>query len=203
MKTGTVRLQALSDLTRRPREAIRNAQKTGAAPWDEAEFEDAPQRRYDGFHALALVLAEGLMAQKCSMELAGEFVRAHEAPINLFLSEVSEGGPITPRFVLALQRAVEDSWTGPMWEPVLLIGTGTEREVIDAIADEIKGVGHIRETRGGKSERRVISGPWSAVVSIPEAYRLLRQRAEAAGFVVDGRRIFRIAKDDVDTEAEV
>lgn len=38
MSLGTVRLQSLSDLTSRPREAIRNAQKAGAAPWDEAEF---------------------------------------------------------------------------------------------------------------------------------------------------------------------
>lgn len=193
MSPGTVRLQALSDLTRRPREAIRNAQKSGAAPWDEAEFEDAPQRRYDGFHALALVLAEGLMAQKCSMELAGEFVRAHEAAINLFLAEVAEGRPITPRFVLAMQRAIEDSWTGAVWEPVILIGTGTEDEVIRTIEAEIRAVGSARETRGGKSERRMISGPWIATVSIPEAYRLLRLRAEAAGFVVDGRRLFKIA----------
>lgn len=142
------------------------------------------------------------MAQKCSMELSGEFVRAHSAAIDLFLNEVSESRLVTPRFVLALQRAVEDTWTGPSWEPVILIGTGTESEVIEAIADEIKGVGLARQTRGGASERRVISGPWSAVVSIPEAYRLLRQRAEAAGYVVDGRRIFKIAKDDGETEVE-
>lgn len=195
MPLGTVRLQALSDLTRRPREAIRNAQKQGAAPWNEAEFEDAPQRRYDGFHALALVLAEGLMAQKCSMELAGEFVRAHELAINKFLDEVTEGHSITPRFVLALQRAVEDSWTGAMWESVILIGTGTEDEVIRTIEAEVRGVGRVRKTRDGRSECRVISGPWIATVSIPEAYRLLRQRAEVAGFVVDGRRIFKITKE--------
>lgn len=201
MTPGTVRLQALSDLTRRPREAIRNAQKLGAAPWDETEFDEAPQRRYDGFHALALVLTEGLMSQKVSMEQAGEFVRAHETPINLFLDEITKAQPVTPRFVLGLLRAVEDSWFGPRMEPMILYGTGTKDEVMRCIEGALDDVGETRETRDGKSEVRVISGPQVAVVSIPEAYRLLRLRAEAAGFVVDGRRIFKIAKD-VDGEAE-
>lgn len=201
MTPGTVRLQALSDLTRRPREAIRNAQRLGAAPWDETEFDEAPQRRYDGFHALALVLAEGLMIQKFSMDLAGDFVRAHKTPINLFLDEITKGQPVTPRFVLGLQRAVEDGWFGTRMEPMILYGTGTKDEVTRCIEGALEDVGKIRETRGGKSEARVIAGPQVAVVSIPEAYRLLRLRAEAAGFVVDGRRIFKIAKD-VDGEAE-
>ena len=201
MTLNTVRLQSLADLTSRPRETIRNAIKLGAAPWDEAQFADTGQRRFTGFHALALVLAEGLMAQKVTMELAGEFVRAHEGAINLFLDEVTNGETITPRFVLALQRAVEDSWTGAGWEPVILFGTGTESEILSTIASELKRVGAVRENRGGVSERRVISGPWSATVSIPEAYRLLRIRAEAAGYLVDGRRIFKIAAED-EAEAE-
>ncbi|RRH68327.1 hypothetical protein [Falsigemmobacter faecalis] len=196
MTIGTVRLQALSDITRRPREAIRNAQKLGAAPWDEEEFTETSQRRYDGFHALALVLAEGLMAQKCSMELAGEFVRAHHEAISLFLHETTEGSLITPRFVLGLQRGIEDSLFGVSWMPVSMCSYGTEEEILSAIEAEIKAVSRVSEAHGGHGKRRIISGPWIATVSIPEAYRLLKVRAEAAGFVVDGRRIYKIAKDD-------
>lgn len=143
------------------------------------------------------------MAQKISMDLAGQFVRAHGNAIKLFLHEVTESQPvITPRFVLALLRGVEDTWTGPAWMPVDLHGYGTEAEVIDCISAEVKKVGSSCDTRGGNSQRRVISGPWSAVVSIPETYRLLKLRAEAAGFIVDGYRIFKIAKDEAEAEAE-
>jgi len=201
MKPGTVRLQAFSEITRRPREAIRNAQKFGQTPWDDTKFENDSQRRYDGFHALAAVLAEGLMAQNCSMQLAGEFVRGHEKAISLFLEEVTENRPITPRFVLAMQRGTECSLLGPAFEPVFLVGYGTAEEVSDAITGEISRVGTVNKTRDGRSEKRIVSGPWSAIVSIPEAYRLLRQRAEAAGYVVDGRRIFKIAEEaEADSE---
>lgn len=202
MLPGTVRLTALSDLTRRPREAIRNAQKAGAAPWDDTQFDEGTQRRYDAFHALGLLLAEALMAQKCSMDLAGEFVRAHALAINIFLDEVTAGVPIIPRFVLGMQRAVEDSWTGGGWEPVLLIGTGTLDEVQREICAVLSSVGNETVSRGGNSTKRIIGGPWIATVSIPEMYRLLKMRAEAAGFIVDGRRIFKVAKEEQDSEAE-
>lgn len=66
MSAGTVRLQAFADLTRRSREAIRNAQKTDTAPWDEKDFNGTAQRQYTGYHALAEVLKEVLMAQRCN-----------------------------------------------------------------------------------------------------------------------------------------
>ena len=72
---------------------------------------------------------------------------------------------------------------------------------MDFIGGEMKAVGRESKTRNGRSEERVITGPSIAIVSIPETYRLLRARAEAAGFVVDGRRIFKIEPDaEGDTE---
>lgn len=147
---------------------------------------------------MGLVIAEALMAQGCTIQLAGEFVRAHALAIKLFLDEVSAGQSITPRFVLALQRAVWDSWTGSTWEATILLGTGTAREVANAYADALNSVGAERETRGDRSDRRIIGGPWAATVSIPEMYRLLRQRAAAKGYVVDGRSIHKIASEPED-----
>lgn len=201
MTTGTVRLDALHLITGRPKEALKNVIKTGNAPWDDSEFPEGQRRQYSTAHALGLVIAEALMAQGCTIQLAGEFVRAHAPAINLFLDEVSAGQSITPRFVLAMQRAVWDSWTGSTWEPVILVGTGTAQEAADAYADALNAVGSEHETRGGRSDRRIIGGPWAATVSIPEMYRLLRQRAEAQGYIVDGRNIHKIAADD-EGEAE-
>ncbi|WP_017998243.1 hypothetical protein [Paracoccus sp. N5] len=201
MTTGTVRLEGLHHVTGRPKEALKNVIKTGNAPWDDSEFPEGQRRQYSTVHALGLVIAEALMAQGCTIQLAGEFVRAHALAIKLFLDEVSAGQSITPRFVLAMQRAVWDSWTGSTWEPVILVGTGTAQEVADAYAGALNAVGSERETRGGRSDRRIIGGPWAATVSIPEMYRLLRQRAEAKGYIVDGRNIHKIAAEDGD-EAE-
>ena len=114
---------------------------------------------------------------------------------------MSAGQNITPRFVLAMQTAVWDSWTGSRWEPIILCGTGTAQEVGDAYAGALNAVGSEGENRDGRSERRIIGGPWAATVSIPEMYRLLRQRAEAKGYVIVGRNIHKIAADAGD-EAE-
>ena len=200
MNPGTVRLQVLSDITGRPREAIRNAQKADAAPWNEDDFAEGQHRRFNGFHALALVLSEGLLAQRCSMEQAGEAVRANEGAINLFLDEVAEATEITPRFIMAMQIAIEDSWhNAPRWEQVIATTTGTADEIQKEISRYVARVGQVVTTRSGRSEERVIGGPNISIVSIPEMYRLLRQRAEAAGYIVDGRRILKIA-DEVESE---
>ena len=201
MTTGTVRLDPLHLITGRSKEALKNVIKTGNAPWDDSEFPEGQRRQYSTVHALGLLIAEALMAQGCTIQLAGEFVRAHALAIKLFLDEVSAGQNITPRFVLAMQRAVWDSWTGSTWEPVILVGTGTPQEVADAYADALASVGSEHENRDGRSERRIIGGPWAATVSIPEMYRLLRQRAETQGYIVDGRNIHKIAATDED-EAE-
>jgi hypothetical protein len=195
MKPSTVRLTPLSAITRRPVEAIRNIQKSKDAPWYDEGFHDGAQRRYTGYEALALVLAESLMAQGCNVALAGEFVRAHQKAIDLFLDEVEGAHSITPRFVFALQMAIEDDWTGPNWIPTILLGTGTSDEVQDCYVMALNSVGRVRPTRDGRTTQRVIGGPWTATVSIPESYRLLRLRAKAAGYLVDGRSIFKISDE--------
>ncbi|MFC5738045.1 hypothetical protein [Sinirhodobacter huangdaonensis] len=200
MASTTVRLDPLSKITHRPKEAIRNIQKGKDAPWhDEEEFGDATQRRYTGFHALALVLAEMIGAQGCSVSLTGEFMRAHKSAINKFLDEIEGDLPPKPRFVLALQTAIEDEWVGITWQPMILCGYGSVEEVESAIAAEIAKVGRVIETRDGRVKDRVVGGPWIALASIPEAYRLLRQRAKAEGYMIEGRQIFKIA-DDIEGE---
>lgn len=194
--TSTVRLSPLSEITGRPVEAIRNIQKADNAPWYEEDFPESPQRRYSAYHALGLILAEMLMAQGCTVALSGEVLRAHKVALNLFLDEVENSNPITPRFVLALQTAIEDEWTGPRWESTILSGSGTMEEVQAYIAKALSRVGNVMTTRKGRTKERIIGGPWVATASIPEAYRLLKQRAKAAGYLIEGRDIFKIASDE-------
>lgn len=203
MTTGTVRLQAFADLTGRSRETIRNAQKAHAEPWSERDFaKGAAQRQYTGFHALAEVLKEGLMAQNCSSQAAGFQVRIQASAIRAFLKEITEDLPVTQRFVIALQVGVEDDWLGPVWRQSVLGGYGTTEEMLDFITAEINRMGTISETRNGKTSERVICGPSIAMASIPEAYRLLRLRARNAGYRVEGYQIYKIATDTDDSEPE-
>lgn len=196
---NTIRLTALCDITGQSKEAVRNYQKHGDAPWlDEKEFGDATQRRYSGYHALALILAEMLRAQGCSVSLAGEFVQVHETAINMFLDEVGDNLTITPRFVLALQTMCEDEWSGAHWLPHLLLGYGTQDEVSGSIGAALASVGTVKETRGGRTSRRVIAGPWVAIAPLSEAYRILCKRAKSAGYVIDGRNIFKVSTGEAE-----
>ncbi|SOC02185.1 hypothetical protein [Rhodobacter maris] len=197
MTKDTIRLQALAEITGRPREAIRNIQKSGDAPWNDADdFGDAGQRRYTGRHALALVIAEVLAAQGVSVTVIGETVRAHSLALDKFLDEIENSMPCTPRFVLAMSNAIEDPFTGINWEPVALYGAGTLDEVQSTILDGLKRVGQVQKSGNGDFEYRCVAGPSISLASIPEAYRLLRARAKAAGYVVDGRSIFKISDSE-------
>lgn len=188
MSTNTVRLQDLSDIAARSREAIRNIQKGGSAPWNDAEeFKGTAHRRYSGYHALALVLAEMLMAQEMSVGSAGMFVREHEAIIRNFLDEVTAGAEVTPCFVLGVRRCVDDElFDRPMWMSVPGACGGTLEEVSARIISELHLVGTYMVEFGDKRKDRVIAGPNIATASIPEAYRLLQTRARSAGFEVSG-----------------
>ena len=194
MTLGTVRLQAVADITGRPKESIRNMQAQGIAPWPDDADRDVAQRRYDGTMALALVLVDTLMDQGCSLQVAGECVRNHSAVISLFLDEVENHQPVTPRFLAYIAHAVEDSLTGTAWVPVMVAGaSGTEDELMGIIGAELAGAGKLTATRDGRTTRRHLGGLRIASMSIPEAYRLLRMRAKAEGYVVDGRAILKLS----------
>ncbi len=194
----TVRLAAFAQITRQSKDAVHNYQKHGDAPWSDDDFADEAQRRYSGFHALSIILAETLRAQGCSVSFSGQVVRAHAVAINLFLDEVETFQLPTPRFVLAMQNAIEDEWAGAIWRPTILVGLGTLAEVQDAITAALARVGATSATRGDRTTERVIGGPWVATASINEAYRLLCIRAKTAGYVVEGRNILKIAENEAE-----
>lgn len=194
MTRNTVRLADLASITGRTRDAIRALQNTGATPWDDEAFPKQGYRRYDGLHALTLVLQEMLTAQGISASQAAEFVNAQLANVERFLNEL-QTGDMTPRFVAAIYVAEEDDF-GTQWLPVVYWGTGTADELMDAFAGELKATSKTVEKRGVAGTVRRIGGPHVSVAPISEAYRLLRHRAEAAGFMVDGRRIFRIEQGE-------
>lgn len=198
---NTVRASTLANiLGHNTTSTIQNPEKTGDAPYTDEDFDAGAQRRYSGEHALKLMLVECLRAQGCSVALAGEFVRSHATPIRMFLDEIEADKPITQRFVLAMQTMHEDS-LGSHWFATILAGSGTESEIIPTIAAAMQKVGTITKTYNGKLEERAVGGPWVAMQSIPEAYRLLRQRARAKGHVIDGRSINKITTETEGDEA--
>ena len=194
MTPGTVRLQAVAEITWRPKESIRNMQVQGIAPWPDDADRDAAQRRYDGAKALALVVVDSLIKQGMSLEVAGECVRDHHGVISLFLDEVENHQFPTPRFVSHIALPVEDSLAGVAWEPVIVAGgDGTADELTEIIKGALAGASKIVATRDGRTAKRHLGGLHVASVSIPEAYRLLRVRAKAQGYVVDGRAILKLS----------
>jgi hypothetical protein len=179
---------------------IQNPEKNGCAPYLNEEFEEGAQRRYNAEHGTKLVLVESLRAQGATVEHAGRVVRNNDRAIKKFFDEVTADLPVTPRFVLAMKVMVEDTITGTAWHNHDLHGYGTEAEVCEAIASEVKRIGIVREVNSPNRDpalpkrlERYVGGPWVVVQSIPEAYRLLKARAKAKGYIIDGRAIYKIA----------
>jgi DNA-binding transcriptional MerR regulator len=195
MNHNTARQEVLGLITGRSVASIRHMQAHGYAPWNDAEFEPGKHRRYSAQHALALLLAEILTKQGVSNEDASEFVQAHCSHATRFLDRVERGETGEQEFVAAFYSAEEDSLTGLRWTKLVNAG-GTAEEVLASVASTLARVGLTRETRNGRTTERTIAGPRVSVASIPEAYRLLKQRAEAEGYGIDGRRIYKLEQGE-------
>jgi len=178
----------LAAITKRTRDSIRNMQNQDATPWDDDVFEKGKNRRYTGYHALTLVIAEMLAVQGLSAAQASEATFTQRSNIETFLDEIEAGAPITPRFVAMVSIAKADrSIPGLHWTPTMYWGTGTAEELRNEITSHIS-----------DDMTTVSNGPHVAVASVASAYRILKGRAEAAGFLIDGRRILRLSQDSED-----
>lgn len=195
MDRHTVRLAALAEITGVSRDMIRSKQNRGYTPWDDSQFPDGQQRQYTAYHALTLVLAEILSGQGITAETAAFCVRTQRAAVNTFFDEVEKGAPIAPRFVYSMSVMVECQRLGRRWKSENFIGnTGLRHQINDQFSQLFKSVGTVTESPDGNVSK-VIAGPDVALASIPEAYRILREMAEACGYVIDGRRIMKLATE--------
>lgn len=204
---STVRIGSIAAIVGITKDPLNNQLRDKTQPWPD-DFNGEGQRRFDGTHAVALVLQEMLRNQGFSVAVAGEFVRGRSGLIADFLDEVEAGRAPKKRFVMAAMRAVEDSWLGARAEQVWGAHSGDLEEVLDCVRSVAESVGRETETRKdatgkARSVMRIIGGPLIALAEVGEAYRLVQMRALAAGFAVDGRAIAKIeanAADGVDGE---
>ena len=180
---------------------IHNAEANDQAPYWETDYSAGGQRRYTGEHALAWLLAELLRGQGLSVGMAGAAVARHSKVIALFLNDVEAQQPSEHLFVLDILFCVEDSLTGGhRWESQGSYGD-TQASVQGQMVVALGRAGEVVSTRNGRTQERKVAGPWVAVASIPEAYRLLCQRAREAGYVVAGRSVLKIAAE-ISTEQD-
>lgn len=192
MSNITVRQDVLSEITGCSVASIRHKQAHDYTPWPDGEFEEGKHRRYDGRHAVTIVLADQIAAQGVSNADASEFVRAHAARVNAFLDQIERGEVPEPVFVAAFYEAEEDSLTnGIRWTMVAPAG-GTAEELVASVARCLSRVGQDRTTRKGRTVERTVAGPRVAVASVGEAYRVVKARAEVAGYGIEGRRFYQL-----------
>ena len=198
---STVRLDVLAKINGRfTREAIRDMEKAETTPWDDDGFPEDGYRRYDGSHALSLVLLDMLTArepegkfQGISIADSAETVVMAQHLIGKFLDAVEAHHQGPHLFVWRLSLLIEDSLTGVYWRREE--GTeGTAEEIARAVQSSLEQVDQVRTDEDGRS-KRLIGGPYLSVASITEAYRLLQHRARQAGYVVIGRSICRPSFD--------
>ena len=194
---STVRLKALAEINGRfTREAIREMQKAETTPWDDDGFPEDGYRRYDGSHALSLVLLDMLTAREpegkfrgLSISDSAETVVMAQHLIGTFLDAIEDHHQGPHLFVWRLSLLIEDSLTGVYWRREE--GTeGTAEEIARAVQSSLEQVDQVRTDEDGRS-KRLIGGPYLSVASITEAYRLLQRRARQACYVGIGSSICR------------
>jgi hypothetical protein len=195
MDRHTVRLATLAEITGVSRDMIRSKQNRRCTPWDDSQFPDGQQRQYTAYHALTLVLAEILSGQGITAETAADCVRFQRRAVDAFLDEIEKGASVAPRFVYSMSVMVDCQRLGRRWMPYDFVGhTGLRHQINEQFNELLKSVGTVKERRDGTTSK-VIAGPDVALASIPEAYRILREMAEACGYVIDGRRIMKLATE--------
>jgi hypothetical protein len=197
---ATVNFSALAAITRRTPDQIKALNRADCPLWTDADFPGATEgkrRRYDASHALRVLLVEALTSRGETTDRAVEAVTSQANVIDLFLSELAEGRA-QPRFILLLTMVEEDSMFGARFGHDVRGGYGTPEEIGAAITAGLARVGRTVETRDGRSTRRTIGGPFAAVASVNECFRLLKLRAEAAGYLIDGRRILPLGTPDTE-----
>ena len=200
---STVRLAAFAEITGRTREVVRNMQKNNALPWEDKRPE-GEYRRYDGYHALAMVVAEMLVTAGASVAYASELVRDQANVLENFLD--TRDGDATPCFVFGLLLAEESSIYGLRWRPWHFLHDGGAHNITNSVADALASVGRVRKWDDTGETQRVL-GPLNLyAVCVNEAYEILKRRAAAAEkpedrFEINGR-IIRPLRASTDGGAE-
>lgn len=198
----TIKQADLCKITGRTVDNIRHMQAHKYTPWDDTEFPPGKHRRYTGFHALTMILAEKLAEGGFTAASAAEFVNMQRRAIDKFLDMIEQGAVGEPLHVAAISELREDSMIGERWVPTLFWGTGTTEQLSDVFSSIIERAGTVHKTRQGKTTERCTGILKVASVPLAEAYRILKDRAEAAGYVVDGRKVHKIAEGDTEEGAE-
>lgn len=180
----------LGTITGRTPDQLKNMGRLPTPPWEDDEFQEGKRRQYDASHALRLILMETLTEQGASMSGAAEAVSYQASAIARFLAAVEAHEPLPALFVGHLRYKSEDR-TGARWTSRSM-GLTTAEEISEAVAGVLSAMG---TTTTGRIPERIVAGPSLAVASIGEGYRLLKERAAAAGYAVDGRSILRVVAD--------
>lgn len=194
----TVRVADLANVTGWTREAIRNMSRDGSAPWWEEDFPEGQHRRFNGEHALALVVQSILIEQGLTAAVAGEAVREQIGAIRAAI-EAADAQKDLPRTLIASVQVCEDhEITGFCWVPIARGGGYEPDDLVLEVTRLIGSNGSV--SRQGKYIVRQVAGPRVASIPVAEAYLILCHRALASGYRIDGRSIIR-ADDLPETNA--
>lgn len=184
-----LRLSELARICGTTTDSLRNRTRDGLLPWWEDRREEGKHRRFDGEHALLLVIADVLIAQGIGQGFAAEVVRANHKVVARFLDEIAAGLPAEERFIAAAKVCEESEGERPLWLPHVIPWSGSADEIVGFLAKALANTGRTWMERG-RIVRRV-AGPTLAIAPVRECYLRLKAQAAAEGFRLEGRVIGR------------
>lgn len=193
-----VRLSEFCKIIRKERETFRAVEARGQSPLRDKDPTEK-QRTFDGADGLEWIVFEMLEKSLIPQAGAASFVRTQRLTITRFLDAIEANRPAPQTFVAACYIATEDSKRGVNFKEAYIADTGSADEILRSFEADLSNAGRVINIPDDNRTERYLGVTHITTVSIPEAYRLLKLRAETAGYVVDGRRILKL---DTTTETE-
>lgn len=191
----TVRLTAFTEAVGRAKDGFRIEEQRNNVPWRDEDYpSDGKQRRYGGYHALAIACREQLLAQGISAQVANCEIRSQSRILKKFLDMVSNGEAPSQLVIAAIRLRMIDNTVGYSWEDIEINGNGTVDDVLQEIKFALGMLG--TERKNGQNVERIVSGPVIAIADVREAYRIAKMRARDTGYILDGYNLFPVPKED-------
>lgn len=182
---SSIRQGELAEITGQTVTTIRHMQAHGYTPWDDGEFADGKHRRYNGLHALALIIVDLLKLQGVQVQAACDVVKDQIDTAKRFLDAIEATGEAPELYIARIGYLEESDKVGTRVTSYSNVGTGTKAELTGIINSCLGRLG--QESVEGWHTVRIIAGPYVNVVELREAYEFLRRRAFSAGFQLMGR----------------
>lgn len=196
--SGRIKLGDFAKLVGENRETLRGRMFRDESPIEPDPIEGEKQRTYDAADIIAYELFGMLIKAGTGLKVAGEAVRLSGASMD-FLHRNTEVG-LWFVFGTFSEKELSGIRQSFGWIRYQMQGLRTSNEVAEMmkLSDErFMKIRKVTAAGGGAVQREIIDGGIRQFQAVPMAlvHSNAKARAEEAGFILDGKKVFKIAQN--------